>query len=278
MQSSEQTWDKNPIYTVVQDPKDADACGWGFYDYDLDKIEKIYFKFPALGDDELRINITYAGLCHTECHIVHGDWWKRKNAPIIPGHEIIGDVTHVGKNVKDFQIGDKVGFGVFRDYCGNCRRCKRGDDHRCETVDHILTYGEKYWGGYATHLQQPAKLFFHIPKELKELPEEHLAPLMCAGITTFNPVAKHCKPGQNVAVLGIGGLGHMCIKYAKAWGCNVTAFTQSKDKIDLIKKLGADKVVVTTDLDAFKKEAKQHDVVLNNIPVMDQKMTAILSP
>jgi len=95
---------------------------------------------------------------------------------------------------------------------------------------------------------------------------------MCAGVTTYNPIAKYAKAGERVAVLGIGGLGHMCIKYAKSWGCSVTAFTSTKDKVEMIKSLGADRVVVTTDKDAMKKEKGKHDVILNNIPISSQEM------
>src|SRR5437870_13392895 len=95
----------HPTYKIVSDPKEADACGWGFYDYSM-KPHKIYFKFPPLKDDELRIDVTYAGLCHSEVHTVSGDWGEVKNFPIIPGHEIAGVVTHVGTAVKDFQIGE----------------------------------------------------------------------------------------------------------------------------------------------------------------------------
>jgi len=133
----------------------------------------------------------------------------------------------------------------------------------------LETYGDLYWGGYATALQNPAKMFFHLPQGLDE---QFAAPLMCAGVTTHNPIAKFCKPEQDVAVLGIGGLGHLCIKYAKSWGCKVTAFTNSKDKVELIKNLGADRVVIASDEDAMKKEKQNHDVILNTIPISSQEI------
>ena len=261
---------KHPTYTIVNDPKEADAVGWGFYEQDVKKIQKIYFKFPPLKSDEIRINITYTGLCHSQVHYVAGDWnrWV-KNVPIIPGHEMVGEVTHVGSDVKDFKIGDKVGFGCFRDYCGSCKKCLRGDDNLCRSSDQNLTYGDLYWGGFATAMQQPAKMFFKLPENL---PEEAAAPLFCPGITAFTPVDKYCKPGYEVAVAGIGGVGHMAVQYAKAYGCRVTVFTTSKGKEDLFKKLGADRVVITTEEGVFQKEAGKYDVLINNLPYANAEM------
>ena len=122
---------KHPTYTIVNDPKEADAVGWGFYTNDPSKPEKIYFKFPPLKDDEIRIQVTYAGLCHSELHTVQEDWGPVKNRPIIPGHETVGIITHIGKDVKDFKIGDRVGFGTCRDFCAQCRQCSKGNNHLC---------------------------------------------------------------------------------------------------------------------------------------------------
>jgi D-arabinose 1-dehydrogenase-like Zn-dependent alcohol dehydrogenase len=260
---------KHPTYTIVSDPKEADACGWGFFEQDPNKMEKLYFKFPPLKDNELRINITYAGLCHSDLHQMSADWGQIKNFPIIPGHETVGEVTHVGSEVTDFNVGDKVGIGCFRDFCGSCKMCKRGDDNFCRSVDQVLTYGDLYWGGYATALQHPAKMFFKLPENL---PEESIAPLFCAGITSFNPVDLYCKPGDEVAIIGIGGVGHMGLQYAKAKGCKVTAFTTSKGKDELYKKLGADRIVVTTEEGALQKEAGKYDVLFNNLPTCTQEM------
>ena len=142
----------HPTYTVVKDPKDAEAEGWGFYD-NTGKMEKVYFKFPPVGDDELRIKTTYSGLCHSDLHSVTEDWGPIKYKPILPGHEILGIVTHVGKNVKDWKVGEKAGFGCFRDFCGKCKYCGDGLDNLCKdpTVDK-LTFGGAYWGGYGDHV------------------------------------------------------------------------------------------------------------------------------
>lgn len=258
----------HPTYTVVKDPKDAEAEGWGFYD-NSGKIEKVYFKFPSVGDDELRIKTTYAGLCHSDIHTVTEDWGPIKDRPILPGHEILGIVTHVGKNVTDWKVGDKAGFGCFRDFCGNCKNCKKGDDHFCQdqTLDRF-TYGNKHWGGYGSSVQQPAKLFFRVPEGI---PDEVVPPLFCAGITSYSPIKAYVKPGDKVGCIGVGGVGHMAVQMLKAWGVHVTAFTSSKDKTEELKKMGATDVIVTTEEGALEKAAGQYDVLLNFLPELSSE-------
>ena len=156
-------------------------------------MEKIHFKFPPLGDNELRIKTTYTGICHSDVHKVMDHWYKVQNRPIIPGHEILGIVTHVGKDVKDWQVGEKAGFGCFRDFCGACKSCKSGNDHLCtdKNVDKV-TFGGKYWGGYADQVQQPARMFFKIPEGI---PDKLVPSLFCAGITAYSTMKAFIKPG-----------------------------------------------------------------------------------
>jgi len=244
------------------DEKDADASAWVFTN-PKEGMTKVHIKLPELRPHELRIKVTFTGLCHTDIHTVREDWGKC-TYPIAPGHEVVGEVTQVGSDVKDFNIGDKVGFGVRRQACGSCRACTTGLEQCCSSPDleQRPTYGPKFWGGYASHMQQPADWFFKVPAGL---PENKIPPLFCAGITTYAPIAKFAKPGQEVAVLGIGGLGHMAVQYAKAWGCKVTAFTSSKGKEEFIKGLGADRVVVSTP-ETLQQEAKKFDLILNTLP------------
>lgn len=267
---------QHPTYTIVTDPKEADAVGWGFHTNDVSKPAKVYFKFPEMKSDELRIKVHYAGLCYSEVHTVREDWGPIKNRPIIPGHEIAGEVTHVGADVSDFKVGDIVGFGCFRDHCGECRPCKKSHNNHCQAnLPQRFTYGELFWGGYATGVQHPAKWFYKIPSGLDL---NKVAPLFCAGITLFAPIARHCKKGDRVAVNGLGGLGHLGLMYAKAWGCHVTCLTTSKDKIDLCKQLGADEVVITTEPGAWDKVKGSFDVLLNTVSHSDtdtfNKLTA----
>jgi len=253
----------HPTYKFVDD-KEADAFAWVFVEKET--MKKVAFKFPELKANELRAQITYTGLCHSDAHTVRGEWGPTPY-PIAPGHEIVGVVTHVGSEVENFKVGDKVGFGCQRECCENCEFCKLTFDQFCVgESDQKFTYGPKYWGGYATAIQHPAKFYFKLPDNL---PEERIPPLFCAGVTTYAPVARYAKPGQEVAVLGIGGLGHMAVQYAKAWGCNVTAFTSSKGKEQFIKDLGADRVVVTSP-ETLKEEASKYHLVLNTLPAGDQ--------
>jgi len=252
---------QHPIYQIVTDSKEADACAWGFYEFDLAKIQKIYFKFPSIKDDEVRINVTYTGICQSDVSEIKTPFWPHTALPYVPGHEITGEVTHVGSKVSGFKVGDKVGFGPRRNFCGDCHSCKLGNDQLCSTPSagpHFTIEGPNF-GGFATAYQAPASMCFHLPTEFDE---EKYPPILCGGITSYSPVAKYCKPGQNVGVIGIGGVGHLAVKFAKAFGCNVTSFTTSKDKVDLLKKLGSDKVVITTEEGALEKEAGLYDVLL----------------
>lgn len=251
----------HPTYTIVKDKKDADAIAWAFVD--KEEMKALPFKFPELNSKEIRAKITYTGLCHSDAHTVRQEWGPCKY-PIAPGHEIVGEVTHVGKDVKDFKVGDVVGFGPQRYCCDECEFCKAGCEPLCTGGDgNNFTYGPIYWGGYASYIQQPGAHFFKVPKSL---PIERVPPLFCAGITTYRPVAVYAKPGDKVAVLGIGGLGHLAVQYAKKWGCHVTAFTNSKDKEKFIKELGADEVLIADD-ETMKKQGSKYHLVLNTLPV-----------
>ena len=255
----------HPTYKFVSE-QEADASAWIFTSKN-EGMTKVHIKLPELKSNELRIKTTYTGLCHSDIHQVREDWGPCPY-PMAPGHEIVGQVTHVGSNVKDFKIGEKVGFGGVREACGTCRLCKGGAEQLCQspTLEQHAVFGPKFWGGFASHLQQPAAWFFKLPSNL---PESKIPPLFCAGITMYRPIAEYAKPGDEVAVLGIGGLGHMGVQYAKAWGCKVTAFTSSKAKEEFIKKLGADRVVVCN-AETYKQEAGKFDVVLNTLPSSDE--------
>ena len=250
----------HPLYKHVKDEKDADAVAYAFVN--KDKAVKFPFKFPPLAKNELRANILYAGLCMSDVHTVR-ELWGPCNYPIAPGHEIVAEVSAVGEDVKDFKKGDLVGFGTIRDICHKCRYCKDGREELCEDVEEHYTYGI-HWGGYATALQHPADHFFHLPKGF-DLAKG--APLFCAGITTFYPMKKYLKKGMNCAVVGIGGLGHMALKFLKAMGYKSAAFTTSKNKIDMIKDLGASEVILSTDDAQMKAANKKFDFVINTLPL-----------
>lgn len=249
------------------DPKDADAVAWAFTS--KDNFEKYYFKFPALGDNEVRARILYTSLCMTDSHIGRGRWGAQCY-PVCTGHEVVGEAVAVGDGVKSIKVGDKVSYGPYRDSCGKCEWCKKGWTHACADIafgDKCL-YG-KYFGGYATHIQQPEALCFKLTDNLKL---ETAPPLLCAGITVYLPLALYYPKEQKkvkVAVYAIGGLGHLAIQYAAKMGAEVTAFTTSKNKESLIKELGAHKVVLWDDFYKQDKDKieKEYDLILNTLPV-----------
>ena len=248
---------EHPLYQFC-DIKEADGVAWAFIN--KTKMIQYPFKFPEIASDEIRINVLYVGLCQSDVHTVR-EVWGPCQYPIAPGHEIIGEVSLVGNDVKDFKKGEIVGFGTMRDCCENCKYCKKGKENLC--LDGDFTYG-LYWGGYATAMQQPAKFYFHLPEGFKY---EKAAPLFCAGITTFYPMERFLNDEINTTgVIGCGGLGHMAIQFLHKMGKHVTAFTTSEKKIDLLKKLGADKIIISTDTKQMKSAAGTIEFLINTIP------------
>jgi D-arabinose 1-dehydrogenase-like Zn-dependent alcohol dehydrogenase len=251
---------EHSLYKSVKNPKEAEAIGFAFIS--PEKLDYIPFKFPDLKSDEIRAKMLYSGVCHSDVMCGRGHWGKI-NYPMTAGHEIIAKVEAVGSDVKDFAIGETVGFGTFRDACGKCKYCEKGRETLCTGAQFKYTYNP-HWGGHATHIQQPAGWFFHLPEGL-DLAKA--SPLFCAGTTVFTPIKKHVKKGDKCAVLGLGGLGHMAIQYLSKMGHEVTAVTSSvKDKKELLTKLGAIDFIDTAEEGAFQKNADRFDFIINTIP------------
>lgn len=251
---------KHAIYQHV-DEKDADATAWAFLN--PEKFTKLPFKFPEIGPKEIRANVLYAGLCLSDS--LHGrSLWGQATYPLAPGHEVVAEVSQVGSEVKDFQVGEKVGFGTTRDCCGSCKYCKKGSEPCCSTLPPYekFTYG-KYWGGYATQIQQPADFFFKLPKNL-DLAKA--APLFCAGITVYTPIKKYARKDDKCAVIGIGGLGHLAVQFLHKLGYHVTGVTTSDDKKDLIFGLGANEALNINNEEELKKHKSQYDFIINTVP------------
>src|SRR5215213_5013895 len=207
------------------------------------------FERRAVGDNDILIEIKYSGICHSDIHTIRGHWGQQQY-PQVPGHEIAGIVSSVGKNVTKFKVGDKAGVGCMVDSCMKCDSCKRGEEHHCETTGMVGTYGipEKSsptgitQGGYSNNIVVRDHFAIKIPDNI-EL--KYAAPLLCAGITTYSPMMKYkMKKGDKVGVVGIGGLGHMAIKIAVSKGAEVYAFTTSPSKVADIKGFGAKEVIV----------------------------------
>jgi alcohol dehydrogenase (NADP+)/uncharacterized zinc-type alcohol dehydrogenase-like protein len=224
------------------------------------KIALWDFERRAVGDNDVLIEIKYSGICHSDIHTIRGHWGPQQY-PQVPGHEIAGIVTAVGKNVTKFKVGDKAGVGCMVNSCMQCNSCKNGEEHHCETTGMTGTYGipEKSsptgitQGGYSNNIVVRDHFAIKIPANI-EL--QYAAPLLCAGITTYSPMMKYkIKKGDKVGVVGIGGLGHMAIKIAVSKGAEVYAFTTSPSKVNDIKSFGAKEVIVIETGDKSKHQS-----------------------
>ncbi len=218
----------------------------------------------------MAIEILYTGVCHSDLHTARSDW-PGTVYPVVPGHEIIGRVTAVGEEVTRFKVGDLVGVGCLVDSCQDCASCAEGLEQYCEK-GFILTYngkdkqsGEPTYGGYSTAIVVTEGFVLHVPENLDL---KAVAPLLCAGITTYSPL-RHWKvqAGQKVGVVGLGGLGHMGVKFAHALGAKVVVITTSPGKEADARKLGADDVLLSKDAGAMKAHANSFDFILNTVPV-----------
>lgn len=217
---------------------------------------------------DVKIRIDYCGICHSDLHQINNDWGLSVY-PTIPGHEVIGHVEDVGKGVTKYSKGDLVGVGCMVDSCQHCRQCKRGDEQFCESGA-VMTYGSKdvdgsiTSGGYSEGIVVNEKFVLRIPANLDPA---GAAPLLCAGITTYAPLRQFgAGPGKKVAVLGLGGLGHMALKLAHAMGAEVSLFSRSIKKADDAKRLGAHRVVVSTDSNQMAEVQGYFDVIIDTIP------------
>ena len=223
--------------------------------------------------DEVHIDILYCGVCHSDLHQVKNDW-HNTIYPCVPGHEVVGRISEVGSAVTKFRVGDVVGVGCMVDSCGVCPSCQQKEENYCEgPVGWTATYNgymkpanEDFntFGGYSTNMTVKESFVLRIPEGLDI---KAAAPILCAGVTTYSPM-KHFKvgPGQQVAVVGIGGLGHMAVQIARALGATVTAITRNKDKQAAAEKLGAHEVLISTDAAAMKAHELKFDFIIITIP------------
>ena len=218
--------------------------------------------------EDVVIEIAYSGICHSDIHTARGEW-QGTQYPCVPGHEIVGHVTAVGKKVKKFKVGETVGVGCMVDSCKKCESCKKGEEQFCQKGA-IYTYnsadkhnGKYTMGGYSSHITVNQEF---VLKVKKGLPLDRIAPLLCAGITTYSPLKRYgTKKGKKVGVVGLGGLGHMAVKIAKAMGAEVTVFSTSKEKEVDAKKLGAKHFVFSKDAANFKPLAQKFDLIINSV-------------
>ncbi|WP_060916201.1 NAD(P)-dependent alcohol dehydrogenase [Microbacterium oleivorans] len=219
------------------------------------------------GPHDVLIAIRYAGICHSDIHLVRGDWGP-VTYPQVVGHEIAGEVVEVGSEVTDFAVGDRVGVGCMVNSCRECENCLAGMENYClkgntQTYGSIDRDGTVTQGGYSTHVVVDKDFVLRIPEGI---PYESVAPLLCAGITTYSPLA-HWKvgPGSKVAVVGMGGLGHLAVKIAAAMGAEVTVLSQSLSKQEDGKRFGATHYFATSDESTFDTLANTFDLIVNTV-------------
>ncbi|MEU4108902.1 NAD(P)-dependent alcohol dehydrogenase [Streptomyces sp. NPDC027717] len=231
-------------------------------------LERTTIERRPVGDHDVLIDIKFAGICHSDIHQAR-DGWSEGIFPMVPGHEIAGVVTEVGPGVTKFAVGDRVGVGCMVDSCRECDNCKAGLEQYCTGGGPVLTYnaldkkGEPTYGGYSENVVVDEDFVVRVPDGLGL---DVAAPLLCAGITTYSPLAHWgIGPGKKVAVVGLGGLGHVGVKIAHALGAEVTVLSQSLRKKDDGLRLGADHYYATSDPKTFEELAGTFDLILNTV-------------
>jgi alcohol dehydrogenase (NADP+) len=233
-------------------------------------LSPLTFQRREIGPADIEVDILYCGICHTDLHFARNEWGNTQY-PVVPGHEIVGRVRRAGAEVSRFKTGDLVGIGCMVDSCRNCRGCDQGLEQFCEQGP-TLTYnapepqtGGWTMGGFSRSIVVDQHFVLRVPDTLDPAAA---APLLCAGITTFSPLRHFgAGPGRKVGVVGLGGLGHMAIKYAKAMGARVVQFTTSSGKMADATDLGADAVVLSTDPAQMAEHANSFDLILDTVAV-----------
>lgn len=228
------------------------------------------FERRPVGNDDILIEILYSGICHSDIHTANGDWGN-PYYPCVPGHEIVGKVTKTGKDVTRFKVGDIAGVGCMINSCGKCHYCQTGEEQFCTAPGGaVYTYdspeGDSHTkGGYATNIVVRESFAIQIPADA---PLDKVAPLLCAGITTYSPLKKNrVKPGDKVAVAGFGGLGHMALQYAVSMGAEVTVFDITDDKREAALQMGASHYVNTTREVEMEGMDNTFSLIVSTIPV-----------
>ncbi|MEV7657840.1 NAD(P)-dependent alcohol dehydrogenase [Streptomyces anulatus] len=230
-------------------------------------LERTTIERRPVGEFDVLIDIKFAGICHSDIHQAR-DGWGEGIFPMVPGHEIAGIVAETGSGVTRFKVGDRVGVGCMVDSCGKCDACLMGREQHCaegniQTYNALDRAGEPTYGGYSTHIVVAERFALSIPEGIAL---DEAAPLLCAGITTYSPLKRWgAGPGKKVAVVGLGGLGHMAVKIAHALGAEVTVLSQSLRKKDDGLKLGADHYHATSDPRTFEALAGTFDVILSTV-------------
>jgi len=224
-------------------------------------IEPFSYEVSDLSPDEVEIDVLYCGICHSDLSMIDNEWGMTQY-PIVAGHEVIGTIAAVGSNVENLEEGMTVGLGWHAGYCGHCSSCKTGDQNLCATAEGTIVGRH---GGFADKVRAEASSVVAIPEGMDL---ESAGPLLCGGITVFNPMVQFdIKPTDKVAVIGIGGLGHLALQFLNAWGCEVTAFTSSESKQQEALELGAHKVLNSRDPKEIEAAAGSFDYIISTVNV-----------
>lgn len=235
-----------------------------------EKLAPLHIERREVGAKDVQIEILFCGVCHSDLHTARNEW-QNSVYPVVPGHEIVGRVTKVGADVKAFKVGDLAGVGCLVDSCRVCPDCMDDLEQYCD--GEVFTYnsedknfkdaGKMTYGGYSSQIVVDEHFVLRISDKLNLAA---VAPLLCAGITTYSPL-KHWKvgPGSKVGIVGLGGLGHMGVKLAHAMGAHVVLFTTSANKVEDAKRLGADEVVISKNPDEMQAHLKSFDFILNTV-------------
>ncbi len=244
------------------------------------KLAPFHFERRDPGPDDVRIDILFCGVCHSDLHTARNEWGGSVY-PVVPGHEIVGRVSATGDRVSRIRQGELVGVGCMVDSCRSCASCQEGLEQYCE-VAFTGTYndpdrktpGLRTYGGYSKAVTVDQSFVLRIPEKLDPAAA---APLLCAGITTYSPLRHwNAGPGKRVGVVGLGGLGHMAVKIAHAMGAEVTLFTTSPGKVEDGRRLGADDVVISKDAEAMKRQARRFDLIIDAVSA-DHDINSYLS-
>lgn len=222
-----------------------------------------------LGPQEVEIGVSHCGICHSDLHLIANDWGISQY-PFIPGHEVIGAITAVGADVRSLTVGQRVGLGWQSNSCGQCEWCMKGMENLCAASEATCVHRH---GGYAQRVRANARFVVPIPSAL---PSEQAAPLLCGGITVYNPMRTHCiNPSSRVGVVGIGGLGHMAIQFARVFGAEVTAFSSSMAKEEEARELGATHFVNSRETKAMREVFGSLDLILSTVNANEEWNTYI---
>ncbi len=226
-----------------------------------------------LGSEDVEISVEHCGLCHSDFSVLNNEWGMSQY-PAVLGHEVIGRVAAVGPHAKGVQVGQRVGLGWTSASCMHCRQCMSGSHHLCPQAEATII-GHR--GGFASRVRSHWAWALPLPENLNFA---EAGPLLCGGITVFSPLAMFAKPTDRVGVIGIGGLGHMAVKFAAAYGCDVIAFTSSESKFEEAKGFGANHVISSKDPAAIRKLAGSLDLLIStvNVPLDWDAMIATLAP